>query len=127
MLGLNQLAVAGSKPTLKIRFLRAIKIIQNSSGHASKMVHFTRMKQSAILTESDFRAAISKQAGFPEPYNTYACPSCEADVRVGLPHAKYAFCDECKTRLEIHPDAEFDEDGWHDRTTLSIVETEEEA
>ncbi len=94
-----------------------------------------------VMSEQDFRDAVSKQCGFPsvlqsaenerygrkpfpEPYNEYPCPNCEAEVRVGLPAGKNVVCQECKTKLEIHPDAEQDEDGWHDRTTLSIVETE---
>jgi hypothetical protein len=62
-----------------------------------------------------------------DPYhNEYACPNCEADVSVALPVAKYATCDECKTKLEIHPDADFEDGMWHDRTTLSIVDPERE-
>ncbi len=62
----------------------------------------------------------------PEPYNEYPCPNCEADVRVALPVSKYATCDECKAKLEIHPDAEWFDGFWHDRTTLSIVDPERE-
>ncbi len=57
----------------------------------------------------------------PEPYNEYPCPNCEADVRVGLPAGKYATCGDCKTRLEIHPEADWFDGFWHDRTTLSIA------
>lgn len=60
----------------------------------------------------------------PEPYNEYPCPNCEEDVRVGLPAAKYVDCPSCKAKLEIHPDAEFEDGMWHDRTTLSIVDYE---
>lgn len=63
---------------------------------------------------------------YPSEYNSYPCPSCEADVSVALPLAKYATCDECKAKLEIHVDAEFDEDGWHDLTTLSVVDEQRE-
>lgn len=62
----------------------------------------------------------------PSEYNTYSCPNCEDDVEVPLPVAKYATCESCGTKLEIHPDAEFDEDGWHDRTHLSVVDPEQE-
>ncbi len=62
----------------------------------------------------------------PEPYNEYPCPNCEADVRVGLPVSKYAECPECKAKLEIHPDADWFDGFWHDRTTLSIVDPERE-
>ncbi len=58
--------------------------------------------------------------------NTYSCPNCEADVSVALPLAKYAECLECKTKLEIHPDADFEDGMWHDRTTLSIVDPQRE-
>lgn len=62
-----------------------------------------------------------------DPYhNFYSCPNCEADVEVALPLAKYATCAECKTKLEIHPDAEFEDGMWHDRTVLSIVDPERE-
>jgi hypothetical protein len=58
-------------------------------------------------------------------YNFYPCPNCEADVSVALPPAKYATCDECKTKLEIHPDADFEDGHWHDKTHLSVVEQRE--
>jgi hypothetical protein len=59
-------------------------------------------------------------------YNFYPCPNCEEDVAVALPPAKYATCHECNTKLEIHPDADFEDGMWHDRTTLSIVDEERE-
>jgi DNA-directed RNA polymerase subunit RPC12/RpoP len=62
----------------------------------------------------------------PEPYNDYPCPNCEADVRVSLPAAKYAECEECGAKLEIHPDAEFYDGMWHDLTELSVVDPGEE-
>ncbi len=63
---------------------------------------------------------------YPSEYNEYPCPNCEADVRVALPAAKYATCPECKAKLEIHPDADFEDGMWHDRTELSIVDPERE-
>jgi hypothetical protein len=63
---------------------------------------------------------------FPSEYNEYPCPNCEEDVRVPLPPSKYATCPGCKKTLEIHPDAEFEDGLWHDRTTLSIVDPERE-
>jgi hypothetical protein len=62
-----------------------------------------------------------------DPYhNEYPCPNCEADVSVALPAGDYATCDECKCKLEIHVDAEFEDGLWHDRTTLSVVDEERE-
>jgi DNA-directed RNA polymerase subunit RPC12/RpoP len=57
-------------------------------------------------------------------HNQYTCPNCEADVSVALPVARYATCPECHFKLEIHPDAEFEDGHWRDRTELSVVERE---
>jgi hypothetical protein len=54
-------------------------------------------------------------------YTEYPCPNCEESVPVEVPTSGHVVCPECKLNLEVHPDAEFDQDGWHDRTTLSIV------
>ena len=54
-------------------------------------------------------------------YNEFECPNCEEIVQVPIPYAKYVDCPGCKLTLEIHPDAEQDENGWHDRTTLSMA------
>lgn len=62
----------------------------------------------------------------PYPYNEYPCPECDDDVRVALPLAKYVICHNCHTQLEIHPDAEFEDGLWHDRTTLSVVDLDPE-
>jgi DNA-directed RNA polymerase subunit RPC12/RpoP len=59
-------------------------------------------------------------------HNTYSCPSCEADVAVTLPVAKYVTCPECHSKLEIHPDAEFEDGLWHDRTELAVIDSERE-
>jgi hypothetical protein len=59
-------------------------------------------------------------------YNLYTCPNCEEDVPVALPAAKWATCPECCTKLEIHPDADWEDGMWHDRTTLSVVDPERE-
>jgi hypothetical protein len=58
--------------------------------------------------------------------NEYSCPNCEEDVSVPLPASKYVNCGHCKTKLEVHPDAEFYDGLWHDLTTLSIVDEERE-
>jgi DNA-directed RNA polymerase subunit RPC12/RpoP len=62
----------------------------------------------------------------PSEYNEYPCPACEEDVRVPLPASAYVTCPSCQSKLEIHPDAEFFDEHWHDRTTLSIVDEERE-
>lgn len=54
-------------------------------------------------------------------YNTYPCPECEDDVEVALPCSKYATCTGCGAHLEVHPDADFDDGGWHDLTHLSVA------
>lgn len=58
----------------------------------------------------------------PWEYNTYSCPECEDDVQVPLPAAKHVTCEGCGATLEIHPDADFEDGMWHDRTHLSVVE-----
>ena len=58
---------------------------------------------------------------FPSEYNEYECPECGEWVRVALPLSKYADCKNCQAKLEIHPDAEFEDGMWHDRTTLSVA------
>ena len=63
---------------------------------------------------------------YPSDYNEYQCPECDEDVRVPLPPSKYVDCPHCKSHLEIHPDAEFEDGMWHDHTTLSIVDPERE-
>lgn len=55
-------------------------------------------------------------------HNSYTCPNCEEDVPCALPLAKFVECPECKTKLEIMVDAEFDNGSWHDLTKLSIAE-----
>ncbi len=50
-------------------------------------------------------------------YNEFDCPVCDEVVQVALPYAKWATCPNGH-RLEIIPDADFDENGWHDRTEL---------
>jgi DNA-directed RNA polymerase subunit RPC12/RpoP len=57
----------------------------------------------------------------PAPYTTYECPACDEEFEVSLPVSKYAVCANCQSKLEIHPDAEFERGMWHDRTTLSVV------
>jgi DNA-directed RNA polymerase subunit RPC12/RpoP len=60
-----------------------------------------------------------------DPYhNDHECPQCGDTVLVPLPYPKYVDCQECKSKLEIHPDAEFEDGLWHDRTELSIVDPE---
>jgi len=54
--------------------------------------------------------------------NDFECPNCDEWLSVPLPYAKYVNCPWCKSKLEIHPDAEFEDGLWHDRTELSIVE-----
>lgn len=54
-------------------------------------------------------------------YNQYECPNCGDLVECALPLAKYVQCETCGSKLEIHPDADFN-GIWHDRTTLSVVE-----
>ncbi len=55
---------------------------------------------------------------YPSEYNQYPCPVCEADVRVSLPAAKYVTCPECNVKLEVRPDADWEDGMWHDRTEL---------
>jgi hypothetical protein len=62
----------------------------------------------------------------PSPFNEYQCPECDEDVRVELPAPSYVECQHCKSTLELHPDFEFEDGFWHDRTTLSIVDPERE-
>lgn len=57
----------------------------------------------------------------PAPYNEYPCPECEEEVRVELPAGTHVTCTGCGTLLSIDADADFDEGGWHDRTTLSVA------
>lgn len=59
-------------------------------------------------------------------YIFYECPNCSEDVAVALPPAKYVDCHSCHSKLEIHPDADFFDGMWHDRTTLSVVDPERE-
>jgi len=60
-----------------------------------------------------------------DPYhNSYECPECSDDVEVPLPLAKYVTCPTCKSKLEIHPDADWFDGMWHDRTELSVVDPE---
>jgi uncharacterized paraquat-inducible protein A len=54
-------------------------------------------------------------------YNEFECPNCDEIVNVPVPYAAHVVCPGCKLTLEIHPDADQDENGWHDRTTLSIA------
>jgi DNA-directed RNA polymerase subunit RPC12/RpoP len=61
----------------------------------------------------------------PSEYNEYPCPACEEDVRVPLPASAYVTCPSCQSKLEIHPDAEFEDGLWHDKTHLSVVEQRE--
>jgi DNA-directed RNA polymerase subunit RPC12/RpoP len=61
-----------------------------------------------------------------ESLNYYSCPECEEDVPTRLPLAKYVTCPGCKSKLEIHPDADFENGMWHDLTTLSVVDPERE-
>jgi hypothetical protein len=61
-------------------------------------------------------------------HNEYECPvdDCGEWVSVALPVSKYVTCPSCNTKLEIHPDAEFFDEHWHDRTHLSVVDPERE-
>jgi hypothetical protein len=62
-----------------------------------------------------------------DPYhNDYPCPGCEEDVSVPLPPPKYVTCPECHAKLEINVDAEWFDGMWHDRTSLSLVDPEQE-
>lgn len=56
--------------------------------------------------------------------NDFECPNCFEWLKVPIPYARYVDCPSCRAKLEIHPDAEFDEGVWHDLTELSIVEEE---
>ncbi len=57
-------------------------------------------------------------------FNYYECPECDEWVSVPLGPPKYVTCSHCKSRLEIHPEADFSDNMWHDRTTLSVVDPE---
>ena len=58
-----------------------------------------------------------------DPYhNEYECPVCDEWVPVALPMAAYATCPGCKRKLKVMVDAEFDENGWHDRTELDVAD-----
>ena len=61
-------------------------------------------------------------------HNEYECPvdECGEWVKVPLPLSAYVTCPSCHTKLEIHPDYEFEDGMWHDRTTLSVVDPERE-
>jgi hypothetical protein len=55
--------------------------------------------------------------------NEYECPECGEWVSVELPAPAQVKCTnpECNLMLSVDVDAEFDENGWHDRTTLSVA------
>lgn len=55
-------------------------------------------------------------------HNHYECPVCDEWVPVALPMAAYATCPGCKRKLKVMVDAEFDENGWHDRTELDVAD-----
>jgi hypothetical protein len=60
-----------------------------------------------------------------DPYhNEYECPAddCGEWVPVPLPMAAYVTCPGCKRKLKVMVDAEFDENGWHDRTELDVAD-----
>ncbi len=59
-------------------------------------------------------------------HNEYECPNCDEWIAVPIPLAAYVNCPECKAKLEIHPNADWFDGFWHDRTTLSIVDPERE-
>jgi predicted RNA-binding Zn-ribbon protein involved in translation (DUF1610 family) len=59
--------------------------------------------------------------------NEYECPNCGDTVQVPMPASKNVDCTSCGAKLEIHPDAEFFDGLWHDRTELSIVSAPAEA
>lgn len=63
-----------------------------------------------------------------DPYhNTYSCPICSDDVSVARPIAdKFVICTGCGSKLSVDVDAEFENGMWHDLTSLSPVEGEEE-
>jgi hypothetical protein len=55
-------------------------------------------------------------------HNSYECPVCDEWVPIALPMAAYATCPGCKRKLKVMVDAEFDENGWHDRTELDFAD-----
>ena len=56
-------------------------------------------------------------------YNEYECPECGEWVRIGLPAPAQVKCSnqECGLLLNVDVDADFDEGGWHDRTSLCVA------
>lgn len=54
------------------------------------------------------------------PSNDYECPECGEWIWVP-PLSKYVKCPCCKAQVAIHPDADFHDGHWHDRTTLSVA------
>ncbi len=83
--------------------------------YAKRLCRFQAMnKQSAILTESDFRAAISKQCGFPFVRHTHIpardaddCPTCKLE-RERFPSLLESAEDERRAELNARDDGRSD-------------------